>query len=352
MRSLNDATLKNPGAAQVASEYQELTRNTTLLLAYLLQDIRRNLPPDVEAKLGKDPDISVKVGDQQVFKGTKEKPVVNSIDKSDIEYIQSAIRLPQGVKHSGFERDVEIKIKGQPVFEMKGGEVVLNQITATQNRAIHLDIGESAPVHPTIHDPQATIIQPPSTVDYGVETIEHSPPMPVHSVPNLHDFPTAVEVPLSAVEQPRSDALGQHEEQIVEPQPNAIAEGRPQAIAQPEQRAEILQETSEKDAQLLNERVYRDARSIVDMKGKHDPTWTEKSFIGAHFSVTRFVDQVTVEAPKQGSNDREVVLQGNGKDFSVSKVTPELAEKIQGAAEIVRARENEPEQDPEPELSR
>lgn len=318
-------------AGQVEHEVHEVAEDTALLLALLLKDIKAKLPPDLQVQLGDNPDVSIKVGEQEVFRGTSDQPVIDQVEANDLNYVQLAISQPQGFKHSEFDRDVLITVKGQPVFELKGGEVVLNQIGPEHSNTINLALDGVPPneldpnanksqapavdnslggVPPTILDPKATRIQEP-VVEHGVEQIEFTPPLKGHQAPTLHEELQDVEF----IQVPPS------------------VDWKP-----PEQE----QETPD----LSDEQIYQDARAIVDSRGTHSPDWTEKSFIGQHFTVTRYLDQVTVEVPKDSNPvEREVVLQGDGKSFSISKLTPEIAQKVHGAAEIVADRESAPEKD-------
>lgn len=119
---------------------RETAEKSVLLLAELLKLFKRNLPPDVAVKLEDNPDVSIKVGNEQVFKGPINKPEIDNLDKKDVDYLAFATGKSQGVKHIDLTRDVEILIAGKSVFEVKSGEVVLNLLTPQQTQKLVVEL--------------------------------------------------------------------------------------------------------------------------------------------------------------------------------------------------------------------
>lgn len=147
MASLNRPTVDTQSAKSTESETRQTAdKSATLLLLALLKQWKRNAPPSVEAKIGPNPEVSVRVGENQIYKGLADSPQIAAIPKDEIDYLKFATSLEQGYSHVDLTRDIEIKIGGHKVFEVVGGEVTRNQIGPSQDQKISIDIpGETAP---------------------------------------------------------------------------------------------------------------------------------------------------------------------------------------------------------------
>ncbi|WP_146242443.1 hypothetical protein, partial [Acaryochloris thomasi] len=107
-------------ARSAESETRQTTEKAATALLLLLKQWKLHAPPDIQAKIGPNPEVSVRVG-EEVYKGLADSPAIKAIPKDDLDYLKIATGMAQGYSHADLTRDVEIKVGGRKVFEVAGG---------------------------------------------------------------------------------------------------------------------------------------------------------------------------------------------------------------------------------------
>lgn len=144
-------------------EARQATERSAALLLELIGRWKNHGGPEIEAKVGPNPEVSVKIGDGPPIRGLADSPAIEALPKNDIDYLNYATSLGEGNTHADLTRDVEIKIAGQKVFEVKDGEVLLNKIGPEIQQKISLDIN---PV-PVANESSASPAPPQNVQEIG-----------------------------------------------------------------------------------------------------------------------------------------------------------------------------------------
>jgi hypothetical protein len=363
-RSLQSTKSTQESEASAGERHaRETAEKAVLLLAELLKSFKRNLPPDVAVKLGDNPDVSIKVGNEQVFKGSINKPELDRLDPKDLDYLAFATGQSQGVKHIDLTRDVEILIGGKKVFEVKSGEVTLNLLGPQQTQKLVVELNSIADLSKTAEGRQAEYLElaKQGAASEGVDF-----------KPNFALLKSEV------VSQGLNGERGQQLESWVSK--SAVAHaisptdyreivsagvvveaareiGHPQEsidkyLAQSEEYYEShlpikeAQVTPEQDRQA---QVIEAARNIVNQMGSRDGSG-EREFCGAHYTISQYGDELKI-LDSDGHNVAAIGGVGDRHDYAVS---PELEDSLLVASAeldvLMKDRELELEQESELEL--
>lgn len=107
-------------ANQIAHDYQEITKDSALLIARLIKKLRsNNAIPKKKSHL-----VEIKVDNELVYKGeTGKQPQVNKLTSDQLQMLSSIIG-------SASAKEVFVSVDGEPVYHSKSGFEKVNQLSS------------------------------------------------------------------------------------------------------------------------------------------------------------------------------------------------------------------------------
>ena len=106
-------------ANQIAHDYQEITKDSALLIARLIKKLRaNNAIPKKNSHL-----VEIKVDNELVYKGeTGKQPQVNKLNSDQLQMLEEIIG-------SATAKEVFVSVDGEPVYHSKSGFEKVNQLS-------------------------------------------------------------------------------------------------------------------------------------------------------------------------------------------------------------------------------